>query len=111
MSGASKITALYERLSRDADLTGESNSIINQKKYLIDLYGGRTCRDKGTGETERSGTTGKTKADRNSAPMNVKELTIIRKFWSFTTRSKRRKHYAKIYHRRKNSSEITIIPA
>ena len=24
-----KITALYERLSRDDDLTGESNSIIN----------------------------------------------------------------------------------
>jgi len=29
-----KITALYERLSRDDDLTGDSNSIINQKKYL-----------------------------------------------------------------------------
>ena len=29
-----RITALYERLSRDDDLTGESNSIINQKKYL-----------------------------------------------------------------------------
>ena len=28
------ITALYERLSRDDDLTGDSNSIINQKKYL-----------------------------------------------------------------------------
>ena len=26
-----KITALYERLSRDDDLTGDSNSIINQK--------------------------------------------------------------------------------
>lgn len=25
-----KITALYERLSRDDDLTGDSNSIINQ---------------------------------------------------------------------------------
>ena len=36
MSGVSKITALYERLSRDDDLTGESNSIINQKKYLED---------------------------------------------------------------------------
>lgn len=29
-----KITALYERLSRDDDLAGESNSITNQKKYL-----------------------------------------------------------------------------
>ena len=29
-----KITALYERLSRDDDLTGDSNSIINQKKIL-----------------------------------------------------------------------------
>ena len=29
-----KITALYERLSRDDDLSGDSNSIINQKKYL-----------------------------------------------------------------------------
>jgi hypothetical protein len=28
-----KITALYERLSRDDDLAGESNSITNQKKY------------------------------------------------------------------------------
>ena len=31
-----KITALYERLSRDDELTGDSNSIINQKKYLED---------------------------------------------------------------------------
>ena len=29
-----KITALYERLSRDDDLTGDSNSILNQKCYL-----------------------------------------------------------------------------
>ncbi len=29
-----KITALYERLSRDDDLTGDSNSIVNQKRYL-----------------------------------------------------------------------------
>ena len=27
-----KITALYERLSRDDDLTGDSNSILNQKR-------------------------------------------------------------------------------
>lgn len=31
MSRTSKITALYERLSRDDDLNGESNSITNQK--------------------------------------------------------------------------------
>ena len=29
-----KITALYERLSRDDDLAGESNSIVNQKEML-----------------------------------------------------------------------------
>lgn len=29
-----KITALYERLSRDDDQIGDSNSIVNQKKYL-----------------------------------------------------------------------------
>ena len=32
----SRVTALYERLSRDDDLVGESNSITNQKKYLED---------------------------------------------------------------------------
>lgn len=31
-----KFTALYERLSRDDELQGESNSILNQKKYLED---------------------------------------------------------------------------
>lgn len=36
MSRNSRITALYERLSRDDDLNGESNSITNQKKYLED---------------------------------------------------------------------------
>ena len=30
------ITALYERLSRDDELAGESNSITNQKKFLED---------------------------------------------------------------------------
>mgnify|MGYP000581714369 FL=1 len=34
MSRTSKITALYERLSRDDEQAGESNSIQNQKKYL-----------------------------------------------------------------------------
>lgn len=33
---ATKITALYERLSRDDELQGESNSIINQKAFLED---------------------------------------------------------------------------
>ena len=36
-AGRTKITALYERLSRDDDLVGESNSITNQKKYLEDF--------------------------------------------------------------------------
>ena len=31
-----KITALYERLSRDDELQGESNSITNQKHFLED---------------------------------------------------------------------------
>ena len=29
-----KITALYCRLSRDDEQVGDSNSIVNQKKYL-----------------------------------------------------------------------------
>ena len=33
-TGSGKITALYERLSRDDELTGDSNSIINQKRIL-----------------------------------------------------------------------------
>lgn len=33
---ATKITALYERLSRDDESQGESNSIINQKAFLED---------------------------------------------------------------------------
>lgn len=32
-----KIIALYERLSRDDELQGESNSITNQKKFLQDF--------------------------------------------------------------------------
>ena len=35
-SNTMKITALYERLSRDDEMQGESNSILNQKKYLED---------------------------------------------------------------------------
>ena len=31
-----RITALYERLSKDDEQQGESNSILNQKKYLQD---------------------------------------------------------------------------
>lgn len=36
MNKKEKITALYERLSRDDEQQGESNSITNQKKYLED---------------------------------------------------------------------------
>lgn len=38
-----KITALYERLSRDDEQAGESNSILNQKKVSR-----RICPTKGT---------------------------------------------------------------
>lgn len=41
-----KITALYERLSHDDELQGDSNSIINQKRYLEDYaaqHGLSTC--------------------------------------------------------------------
>ena len=41
-----KITALYERLSRDDDMEGDSNSIINQKRYLEDYaesHGFKNC--------------------------------------------------------------------
>lgn len=33
-TGQQQITALYERLSRDDELNGDSNSIVNQKKML-----------------------------------------------------------------------------
>ena len=36
MAKDNRITALYERLSRDDEMRGESNSITNQKKYLED---------------------------------------------------------------------------
>ena len=32
-----KITALYERLSRDDEMVGDSNSIVNQKKMLEEI--------------------------------------------------------------------------
>ena len=32
------ITALYERLSRDDDNAGESNSIVHQKQMLEDYF-------------------------------------------------------------------------
>ncbi len=35
-AGDNKITALYERLSRDVEFAGDSNSIVNQKKMLED---------------------------------------------------------------------------
>lgn len=34
MARSNKLTALYERLSKDDELQGESNSITNQKNYL-----------------------------------------------------------------------------
>ena len=34
--GHNQITALYERLSRDDELHGDSNSVVNQKKMLED---------------------------------------------------------------------------
>ena len=34
MRQSDKITALYCRLSRDDELQGDSNSIVNQKKYF-----------------------------------------------------------------------------
>ena len=43
-----KITALYERLSRDDELSGDSNSIKNQKSYLrqyADAHGFTNCVD------------------------------------------------------------------
>ena len=36
MATNKKITALYERLSRDDEMVGDSNSIINQKKMIED---------------------------------------------------------------------------
>ena len=36
-----KITALYERLSRDDEQSGDSNSIVNQKKILENLQPSR----------------------------------------------------------------------
>jgi len=36
MAKDNRITALYEHLSRDDEMQGESNSITNQKKYLED---------------------------------------------------------------------------
>ena len=33
-----RVTALYERLSKDDEQQGESNSILNQKRFLEDLF-------------------------------------------------------------------------
>lgn len=38
-----KITALYERLSRDDEMQGESNSIKNQKEYLGEQSKAEMC--------------------------------------------------------------------
>ena len=43
-----KITALYERLSRDDEQVGESNSIQNQKMYLEEYAGSMDCGTSGT---------------------------------------------------------------
>ena len=40
-SEQTKITALYERLSRDDESAGESNSIVNQKKCLKNMLKNR----------------------------------------------------------------------
>lgn len=40
-----KITALYERQSRDDEQMGESNSITNQKKFLEDYARGNNYRN------------------------------------------------------------------
>ena len=37
MAHSTKITALYERLSRDDELQGPSNSILNQQAFLEDF--------------------------------------------------------------------------
>ena len=39
-----KITPLYERLSRDDELQGESNSISHQKQMLEEFAAGMGCR-------------------------------------------------------------------
>ena len=58
-----KITALYERLSRDDELAGDSSSIIHQKQYLegypiqsehhgiLIVLGKQNSRDTGTSST------------------------------------------------------------
>ena len=49
MTTENKITALYERLSRDDGQDGESNSITNQKEFLEDYakrHGFRNIRHK-----------------------------------------------------------------
>ncbi len=38
-----KITALYERLSKDDEVQGESNSIVNQKRMLTQYAGELTA--------------------------------------------------------------------
>lgn len=47
-----KITALYERLSRDDDNAGDSNSIVNQKKYLESYAGQRGYAEIGNSPTQ-----------------------------------------------------------
>ena len=66
------ITALYERLSRDDELVGDSNSIVNQKRYLqsyADDRGYLCVRDgEEKGFTAAEFKEAKTKAGRSSIP-------------------------------------------
>ena len=48
-----KITPLYERLSRDDELQGESNSISNQKRMLEDFARPEWAAQKRAGELEK----------------------------------------------------------
>ena len=48
-----KITPLYERLSRDDELQGESNSISNQKRMLEDFVRPEWAAQKRAGELEK----------------------------------------------------------
>ena len=82
-----KITALYERLSRDDDLAGESNSITNQKKYLED-YAQKNGFKNIRHFTDAVTPTGLHTASRNFVPMSAEESTTTGKPWNSITRKK-----------------------
>ena len=52
-----RVTALYERLSKDDEQQGESNSILNQKRFLEDFA-------------------------RKSGMKNIKHFTNVKGMWS-----------------------------